>query len=280
VFPWRLRSRRDRQFADNEVGDNGPMLASRPLVLHTADGLRLAATHWDPGVRDVGCVVAHGFTMHSNRAPVRRICRAIAGQGIGVIAPDFRGHGRSGGYVTAGADEVHDVAAAVAWLRNAGYARVAVLGWSMGGAAVLRYAGLGGDADAVVSVSAAGTWFERGTRSMRVLHWAFETRAGRATTRVLKRTRISAEGWPTVPEAPAEVAGAIAPRPLLVVHGELDRYLPVVHAERIAAAAPTAEVWIEPDMGHAEIATTEALAERIAGWVLQRCRKAAVDTRA
>jgi pimeloyl-ACP methyl ester carboxylesterase len=217
-------------------------------------------------------VVAHGFTMHSNRAEVQRICRVLARHGIGVISPDFRGHGRSAGYVTAGADEVHDVAAAVAWLRTAGYGRVAVLGWSMGGTAVLRYAGLGGDADAVVSVSAAGTWFERGTRPMRVLHWAFETRTGRATTRVLKRTRIAPGGWAVVPEAPADVAGAIAPRPLLVVHGELDRYLPVVHAERIAAAAPGAQVWIEPDMGHAEIATTEALAERIAVWVLEHCR--------
>jgi pimeloyl-ACP methyl ester carboxylesterase len=208
---------------------------------------------------------------------VQRICRVMAGHGLGVIAPDFRGHGRSAGFVTAGADEVHDVAAAVGWLRNGGYRRVAVLGWSMGGAAVLRYAGLGGDADAVVSVSSAGTWFERGTRSMRVLHWAFETRTGRATTRVVKRTRISPEGWIEVPQAPAEVAGAISPRPLLIVHGELDRYLPVVHAERIAAAAPGAEIWIEPGMGHAEIATTDALAERLARWVLERCGSAVVE---
>ena len=37
------------------------------------------------------------------------------------------------------------------WLRAQGYRRVAVLGWSMGGSVVLRHAGLGGDADAVVS---------------------------------------------------------------------------------------------------------------------------------
>jgi pimeloyl-ACP methyl ester carboxylesterase len=252
------------------------MMTARPLVLHTADGVRLAANHWDPGVHDVGCVVAHGFTMHSNRAAVQRIARVLAANGIGVISPDFRGHGRSAGYVTAGADEIHDVAAAVAWLRNAGYARVAVLGWSMGGTAVLRYAGLGGDADAVVSVSAPGTWFERGTRSMRVLHWAFETKSGRATTRVLKRTRISPQGWTTVPEAPAEVAGAIAPRPLLIVHGEADRYLPVRHAEEIAQAAPGAEVWIEKEMGHAEIATGEELVQRLAAWVLERIRPTVV----
>jgi len=247
------------------------MLQARPLVLHSQDGVRLAARHWDPGVRDVGAVVAHGFTMHSGRADLQRISRVLAGAGIGVVALDFHGHGASSGRVTAGADEIHDVAAAVAWLRNAGYERVAVLGWSMGGTAVVRYAGLGGDADAVVSVSAPGVWFERGTRPMRVLHWAFETRTGRATTRVLKRTRIAPDAWSTVPQAPAEVAGEIAPRPMLIVHGERDRYLPLAHAEHLSAAAPKAEVWLEADMGHAEVATTEDLARRLARWVLVSC---------
>ena len=43
---------------------------------------------------------------------------------------------------------------------------------------------------------------------------------------VLRRTRLSPAGWTVVPEAPAEVAGAIAPRPLLIVHGEADHYFP------------------------------------------------------
>jgi dienelactone hydrolase len=163
---------------------------------------------------------------------------------------------------------MHDIAAAVQWLRDAGYPFVAVLGWSMGGTAVLRHAGLGGDADAVVSVSAPGLWFERSTRPMRLVHWMFESRTGRAATRVLRRTRLSPVGWTVVPEAPAEVAGAIAPRPLLIVHGEADSYFPGHHVEALATAAPTADVWREPDMGHAEVATTAELLERIASWVL------------
>jgi pimeloyl-ACP methyl ester carboxylesterase len=256
------------------------MPSPQAVVLHTSDGVRLAAHLWAPAAesdvrqdgRSVGCVVAHGFTMHSQRPAVQRICRTLAEHGLGVLSPDLRGHGRSAGLVTAGAEEIHDVAAAVAWMRAAGYRQVAVLGWSMGGTAVLRYAGLGGDADAVVSVSAPGQWFERGTRSMRVLHWAFETRRGRAAARLLTRTRVAGDAWPTVPQAPAEVAGAIAPRPLLVVHGDLDRYLPVRHADQLAAAAPTADVWIETGMGHAEVATSVELAGRIADWVLAHCR--------
>jgi pimeloyl-ACP methyl ester carboxylesterase len=238
------------------------------VTLRTSDGVQLAATLWEAGRGEVACVVAHGFTGSSRNPHVQRICRALAAQGIGVLSPDFRGHGRSEGFATAGADEIHDIAAAVEWLRAAGYQFVAVLGWSMGGTAVLRHAGLGGDADAVVSVSAPGLWFERGTRPMRVVHWMFESRTGRAATRLLRRTRLSAEGWETVPEAPAEVAGSIAPRPLLIVHGEADHYFPAHHVEALEAAAPAADVWREPDMGHAEVATTDHLIERIGAWVL------------
>ncbi|MGN6607105.1 MAG: alpha/beta hydrolase family protein [Jatrophihabitans sp.] len=257
------------------------MTDPRPVVLETSDGIRLAATYWpaDGDATGVGCIVAHGFTMHSQRPDVQRICRALASHGLAVLSPDFRGHGDSGGLVTAGAEEIHDIAAAVAWLRDDGFAQVAVLGWSMGGTAVLRHAGLGGDADAVVSVSAPGRWFERGTRPMRLLHLAFETGIGRCVARLLFGTRISSAGWATVPESPAEVAGAIAPRPLLIVHGELDKYLPVAHADELAAAAPSADVWIEPGMGHAEVATSPELAARIADWVVAHCapHRAALD---
>jgi pimeloyl-ACP methyl ester carboxylesterase len=227
-------------------------------------------------------VVAHGFTGSSRNVAVRGICTALAGRGMGVLAPDLRGHGRSGGFGTAGAEEIHDVAAAVAWLRGAGYEFVATLGWSMGGTSVLRHAGLGGDTDAVVSVSAPGLWFERGTRAMRLVHWMFESRTGRTATRVLRRTRVSPGGWTTVPEAPADVAGAIAPRPLLIVHGEADHYFPRHHVDALAAAAPDADVWIEPGMGHAEVATTPALLDRIADWVLgarERSRPVCDDDR-
>jgi pimeloyl-ACP methyl ester carboxylesterase len=245
------------------------------VTLRTADGVRLAAMHWDTGDRDIGCVVAHGFTGSSRNPHVRRICRGVVEQGMGVLAPDFRGHGRSAGRGTAGADEIHDVAAAVAWLRAAGYRFVAVLGWSMGGTAVLRHAGLGGDADAVVSVSAPGVWFERGTRPMRLVHWMFESRTGRLVARLWRRTRISPEGWVTLPEAPAEVAGAIAPRPLLIVHGDADHYFPIHHVDALAAAAPNADVWIEPAMGHAEVATTAELIARIGAWVLAAAKREA-----
>jgi pimeloyl-ACP methyl ester carboxylesterase len=244
------------------------VLVAQDIQLETSDGIRLTALHWDAGLRDLGCVVAHGFTGSSRSPDVQAISRALAGEGAGVLSIDFRGHGRSGGRSTVGAEEIHDVAAAVAWMRGHGYQRVAVLGWSMGGSAVLRYAGLGGDADAVVSVSSPARWFERGTRPMRIVHWLCETRTGRVVLRVSRRTRLDRFGWTgVVPEAPHEVAGLIAPTPLLIVHGDADRYFPLPHVHLLRDSAPSAEVWIEPGMGHAESATTPDLIARITAWL-------------
>jgi pimeloyl-ACP methyl ester carboxylesterase len=164
----------------------------------------------------------------------------------------------------------------VAFLRAEGHAPVAVLGWSMGGSVALRHAGLGGDVDAVVSVSSPGHWWERGTSPMRLVHWAAETRLGRLTTRLATHTRLGAAGWDELPQSPVELVAAIAPRPLLIVHGDADRYFPIRHAEALAAAAGgAAEFWREAGMGHAESATTPALIERIDRWT-----RAALDSTA
>lgn len=243
------------------------MTNQETVALTTVDAVVLQAAFWPVADHGLGVVVAHGFTGSSRQPAVQRICAALCEGGAAVLAPDLRGHGRSGGLSTAGDLEVHDVVAAVAWLREAGYERVAVLGWSMGGSIVLRYAGLGGDADAVVSVSSPGEWYERGTRAMRVVHWMCETRSGRLTCRVLRRTRLSPAGWVTVPESPAELVGRIAPTPLLIVHGDADHYFPLRHVDVLAAAAPGATVWVERGMAHAETATTPDLVRRIGTWV-------------
>lgn len=245
-----------------------------PIRLRTADGVDLVGyvRQGRVGTGDgspTACVIVHGFTGSSLNPQVARICRTLAARGFTVLAPDLRGHGASGGASTAGADEIHDVAAAVAWLRAEGYDSVATLGWSMGGSAVLRHAGLGGDTDAVVAISAAGTWWERGTRPMRLVHWMFESRTGRVATRVVRRTRVARGPWDPIPEAPADVVGRIAPRPLLIVHGDADHYFPMTHVDALAAAAPDATVWREVGMGHAETATGAQLLERIGGWVAE-----------
>ena len=236
------------------------------LELRTQDGERLAAVHV-PGpaepARPLAVVVAHGFTGSIDRPAVGAIVDALA-KHAGVVAFDFRGHGRSTGQSTLGDKEVLDVEAAVRHARDLGYADVVTCGWSMGGSVVLRHAALVRDVDAVVSVSAVSRWFYRDTKPMRRLHWAVESRLGRLVARHAFRTRITAAGWDDVPESPVEVVGRIAPIPLLVVHGDADHYFPVEHPQALYAAAnEPKELWLLEGFGHAENAATPELLDRI-----------------
>jgi pimeloyl-ACP methyl ester carboxylesterase len=202
---------------------------SQVVTFTTADGVVLSARYWPPSketdLTQPAYLVGHGFTGSGDRGSVRRICRRLTQLGRVVLAIDFRGHGRSQGRSTLGHAEVHDLAAGVAFLRDHGVRTLAVIGWSMGGSIALRYAGMGGDADAIVSISSPGYWFERGTSPMRLVHWAVETRIGHVATRMATRTRLG-ELWDEVPESPVEVVGRIAPTPLLIVHGEQDAFFP------------------------------------------------------
>ena len=237
-------------------------------TLVTEDGVPIDAIHL-PGEKDLAIIVAHGFTLSWQRPAVWRVASRF-NRAAGVITFDFRGHGRSGGLSTLGDLEIKDLDVAVAYARELGYARVAAVGFSMGASIVLRHAGLIGGLDAVVSVSGPGRWYYRGTKRMRQVHLLVEHRLGRLVTSRWLKTRISPVGWKLIPVPPAEAAARISPVPLLIVHGEQDRYFPPEHARQLyMAAREPKELWLLAGMGHAESACGQDLVDRIAGWIDQ-----------
>ncbi len=237
----------------------------KAVTLVTEDGVPIEAVHV-PGDRQVAFVVAHGFTLYWSQNASWQVSRRLNRYG-GVIAFDFRGHGRSGGSSTLGDKEIQDLDVAIRYARELGYERVVAVGFSMGASIVLRHAGLLGGVDAVVSVSSPGRWYYRGTPAMRRVHWAVERRLGRAVARMVLHTRISGGRWDVVPVPPADAAAKIAPTPLLIVHGDKDEYFPVDHAEQLFEAAhQPKELWIVPGYGHAETAAPRELVDRIGRW--------------
>lgn len=115
---------------------------SRTALLRAADGVPIEAAYAPgPGPAAPAIVVAHGFTGALERPAIRRAA-AVFAQRAGVVTFSFRGHGGSGGRSTVGDREVLDLAAAVAWARSLGHARVATVGFSMGGSVVLRHGAL------------------------------------------------------------------------------------------------------------------------------------------
>lgn len=261
----------------------------RVVSLLTADGQRVSAAY-DASLESDGArtgpaiVVAHGFTGSWRRPDNRAIARALTAHAA-VVSYDARGHGRSSGVTTLGDDEVLDLDAAVAWARWLGHDHVVTLGFSMGGSVVLRHGALTDrsareGADAVVSVSAAGFWFYKGTAPMRLLHTAVASPVGRAVLRHGFGTRVTTEEWQEpYPLSPSESASLIAPVPLLVVHGDSDTYFPVEHARSIVSAARAGaaergvadrtEEWVVPGFAHAESGVTAELVDRIGVWCRQ-----------
>jgi pimeloyl-ACP methyl ester carboxylesterase len=242
---------------------SAPVTKARTLV--TEDGIAIEAVHL-AGDRGLGIVLAHGFTLHWQRPSVWRVARRLHRFG-GVILFDFRGHGRSGGLATLGDREIRDLDVAVAYARELGYQRVVTVGFSMGASIAIRHAALRRGVDAVVSVSGPGWWYYRGTQMMRRVHLAIEHRAGRLVTRRLLNTRISPERWDPVPMPPDQAAALVSPVPLLIVHGDQDKYFPLQHALRLyESAREPKELWTETGFGHAESAITNDLLDRIGAW--------------
>lgn len=245
-------------------------------LLLAADGVPVLARHSlaPGGARELAFVVAHGFTGSSSGTVARGMARVLA-RAAGVVAFDFRGHGGSGGLSTVGDLEVLDLAAAAGWARLLGYRRIVPVGFSLGAGVAVRYAALVAgtpDAvDAVVAVSAPSRWHYRGTRPMRLLHRGIETPIGRRVLAAGYGTRVAPRGWDPWPEPPDALAGRVAPAPLLVVHGDADRYFPLDHPRwLVEAARGPVELWVEPGFGHAEAAATPELVERVAAWVLHQ----------
>ncbi len=228
------------------------------------DGVRLHGVHHK---RDgaLAFVVGHGFTNNVAKPYVARVLARLARRG-GVVAFDFRGHGRSEGRSTVGADEVHDIEAAVLKARELGYSKVATIGFSMGASIVLRHAALGETKpDAVVSVSGPARWWSRETAPMRRVHWLLEQPHGKLAARAIG-VRLGGS-WVQAPESPLEVVARITPTPLLIVHGDLDHYFGVEHAMSLhRASSGHGELWIEKGMRHAESASTPDLVDRMAAW--------------
>ena len=232
------------------------------LSLSTVDGVSISAARID-GPPDAPAVVVlvHGF-LNSSRSPLVHGFAHLLASKVHVIAPDLRGHGRSGGRVTLGALEPLDVDAAVGAARRAWPdLPVVTVGTSLGGIAALRHAGIIGGVAGTVSISAPA-WYDPDTRDgARRLTRFVESRAGRQVAARLLRTRVGV--LPPVDDM-ASVVAAIAPAFTVVVHDPDEAYFGEEHARAIYdAAQQPKDLWLLPGAGHGSDVLTPDLAARL-----------------
>jgi pimeloyl-ACP methyl ester carboxylesterase len=221
---------------------------AEPLVLVTADGVRLSSLAYGPVDADVAIVFGHGFTGSQRNPKVVGLARHLGGR-FAFYTADFRGHGASGGHSTLGAREVDDLECMLAVAREL-HPTVVSVGASMGGFTALRHAGLGGLVDAVVSISSPAVSGHPQMMRARLLSRAVQTRRGRRLLD-LYGTRVGPFESSVTP--PLDLVGAIAPTPVGIIHGARDRYVPVRDAYALFdRLGDPRRLVVLPRFGHAE----------------------------
>jgi dipeptidyl aminopeptidase/acylaminoacyl peptidase len=231
-------------------GDPGNYsLTFETVEIEAPDGVKLTGW-WVPGNPGEGTVlVCHGYG--ADKADSLPFAQFLNEAGFGVLVMDFRGHGGSGGKTgSLGEREVPDLEAVVDALHEEDRVRkgrLGVFGYSMGGAMAIlaasedeRIRAVAADCAYADAEEVLVRWFQEAISVPRypviwaAIHWA-EFRLGCDYSSLAPEDRIS----------------GIAPRPLLIIHGEGDDLIPVDHARRLyEAAGEPKELWVVPGAGH------------------------------
>ena len=197
-------------------------------------------------------ILVHG--MGSSRTAEYRgqfsdLIGAMYRSGFAVLSIDLRGHGQSDdARLSFGIKEHRDVLGAYDYLRAQGYGprHIGALGISMGGASVMMAAAREPGIGAVVSDSAFADISS-------VMHESFQSRTGMPAlllTPASLWTRLLL-GYDLLSARPVDEVAKLAPRPLLIIHGDADSLVPLRHAHDLKSAYPSAELWIIPGGEHA-----------------------------
>ncbi|MCZ7528963.1 MAG: lysophospholipase [Acidimicrobiia bacterium] len=215
----------------------------------TADNVLLAGHRsLADGTPRGAVVLAHGFSSTAEDPAVTAVAVGLNDAGFDVITYDARGHGGSEGESTLGDLEEHDVGAAVTEARTRSEF-VVLVGASMGGIAVLRYAASHADIDGVVSVSTPARWQLPRTPTAMLTAGITRTRLGRHLASRYLRVRV-AQKWNS-PDPPIDLIPKIG-APVALIHGTRDRFIPASAAEDLFdVASEPRQLRIVEHMGHA-----------------------------
>jgi pimeloyl-ACP methyl ester carboxylesterase len=211
---------------------------------------------WIPAARPTNrcVVVCHGIS--ANMGAFVGVTPFLHRAGFNILLFDFRGHGASPGHTASfGWHEAEDVRAACKYLRSRGQDRIALYGFSMGGASVNlsfhpRFAPDVGFDKSVRGVVVDST-FARFEPLVEQQLGAVPSSLRPGLLRVLSWCSQYEIGVRPEQIAPEQVVSRIAPRPLLIIHGDADGLIPLPQSRQLflAAKEPKQRV-VVPGAGH------------------------------
>ena len=192
-------------------------------------------------------IICTGY--RGRRADMLGIAAALWRDGNNVLIFDYRGHGELAGTpVTLGFNEVVDLLAAVEWVKGrvAG-AVIGVIGFSMGGSVAIMGAARTLDIRAIVADSPFAR--QRGVVAFTVKQ-VLRVRLD-PILHVVDLVLGPVGGYHFSDVEPLREIALIAPRPVLLIHGECDSVCnPQDSLELYAAACEPKELWMSPGVEH------------------------------
>lgn len=236
------------------------------VTFASRDGLTLAGW-WMPHPNAQGiAVLCHGYL--ANRCEVLGVALEFHRLGFSCLLFDFRAHGESvGTFTTIGAREVLDALGAVDFAARFGLP-ILLFGSSMGGAVAITAAAREARVGAVIADSAyanlseaANAWWTAGFGRL----FGTLSRPAKYLAMLLTGARLS-------DAQPVREVGKIAPRPVLLIHGDSDRLVSVSNAYALyQAAGEPRTLWIAPGSHHvqARVDQPEQYYEQIERFVQQ-----------
>jgi dipeptidyl aminopeptidase/acylaminoacyl peptidase len=221
----------------------------RDVYFPSLDSTRLHGLYLKGKAGRPTLILCHGYSR--SLAEPAEVGLSLNRAGYNVLLLDFRAAGKSGGrFTTMGYKETWDLRAAVRFLMaDYGQGPIGVLGISMGAAAAVMAAAQSPEIAAVVADSPyahlEGTMRKKlpefarfpwlvpiGWLSVRLGEWASGLRIARVR--------------------PIDHVAAIAPRPLLLIYGERDSYIPADQPQALfERAGEPKEIWFAPGSDHA-----------------------------
>jgi fermentation-respiration switch protein FrsA (DUF1100 family) len=226
-----------RQIASGDfLQANG--VAVQEVELLTEDGVKLSAWYTPPKNEAV-ILVAHGYGDKRSED----FYELFASHGYGVIAWDFRAHGKSEGeFSSLGYYEVLDVKAALDFVRaQPGVIHIGAWGGSMGAVTMIRATARYPAIEALVADSPFASLEEE-----------MDLRVPFPIMRSLIRFFAEREtGFSPALVRPLDDIGQISPRPVFLIQGLDDGMVPLDSAQRLYdAAREPRQIWTENDVPH------------------------------
>jgi alpha-beta hydrolase superfamily lysophospholipase len=240
------------------------------VAFTSTDGLRLSGW-WIPArgevVSDRTVILCHGLA--SQKANQVVLARGFVPHGYNVLVFDFRAHGESGGQLTSYGDlERRDVLGAVRYLlahRPDQSRFIYGVGISMGGAALIAAAADDSpEGRAIDAVAVYSTFDDLQRLADDVADGNFLFPVNHLVRRIglpMAGLHAGTDLWHFRPE---ELIALIWPRPVMVIHGQMDQTIPFARGQRLylRALQPKRRLWLM-DAGHNDILAIDAALDAV-----------------